>query len=52
MASKSKKTEQKPTLDEFKAVRKRDAMALAQLILDIWLEKKQKDTANSTKLAN
>ena len=43
MASKSKKTEQKPTLDELEAARKRDAYALAQLILDIWLEKKHKE---------
>lgn len=43
MASKPKKTEQKPTLAEFEAARKRDAYALAQLILDIWREKKRKE---------
>lgn len=40
MAPKPKKNKQQSALDEFEAVRRRDAQALAQLILDIWREKK------------
>ena len=48
MAKVSSKPEQKPALTEFEAVRKRDAMALAQLLLDIWQEKKRKEKNNES----
>ena len=44
MANVSPKPEQKPPFDEIEATRKQDADALARLLLDIWLEKKRKES--------
>ncbi len=47
MAYKPKKPKQKPHEEEsIEKLRKRDAMALAQLIYDIYQEKKRKENNN------
>ena len=43
MTKVSSKPEQKPILDKLEAARKRDALPVAQLLLDIWQEKKRKE---------
>ncbi len=48
MANVSPKPEQKPLLGEVEAARQQDAYALAQLLLDIWSEKKRKEAINGT----
>jgi predicted DNA-binding ribbon-helix-helix protein len=46
MAYESKKTEQKPHESTLAELRERDALALAQLIYDIYQEKKRKENNN------
>lgn len=43
MAKVSKKQKQKESIEE---LRKRDALALAQLLYDIWQDKKRKEKEN------
>lgn len=48
MANISKKTKQKPHKPTVEELRKRDAIVLAQLIYDIYKDKKRKEQTNAS----